>query len=117
MSMETDLFNLLKPICPQVYPDVAPANAIKPYTTWQQIGGEALRYGDNTASDKRWHLMQINVWSTKRTEALTLIRQIEEAVCGFAQWQAEPEGEAMSTYESSTLLYGCIQRFRIFAAR
>lgn len=116
MSMETQLVALLKTICPRVYPDLAPANAATPYVTWQAIGGESLRYGDNTAPDKRNTLMQIDVWAKTRMEATTMIRQIEDAICSSA-WQAEPHGESRSTYESDTLLYGSSQDFDIWATR
>lgn len=117
MSLETDLSALLKAICARTYPDVAPANTATPYITWQQLGGEALRFGDNTAPDKRNSLMQINVWSKSRIESVTLIRQIEDAVCASSAWQAVPQGEARSTYEPDMLLYGSIQTLDIWAAR
>lgn len=115
--MESDLSALLKPICPRVYPDVAPPNVTRPYLTWQAIGGEALRYLDGTAPDKRHTLMQINAWATTRIEAINLIHAVEDAICASPAWQGTPQGEAQSTYEPDTLLYGSLQRFEIFAAR
>ena len=117
MSLESGLSALLKTICVRTYPDVAPANTATPYVTWQALGGESLRYGDNTAPDKRNALMQINVWSKSRLEAVTLIRQIEDAVCASSLWQAVPQGEARSIYESDTLLYGSSQDLNIWATR
>ncbi len=117
MSLESALTGLLNTICPRVYPDLAPAGAVTPYITWQAIGGESLRYGDNTAPDKRNTLLQINVWSKTRMEATTTIRQIEEAICASSAWQAEPSGESRSTYEPDTLLYGSAQDFDIWATR
>ena len=116
MTAESTLAALLKTLCPRVYPDVAPDGTVAPYITYQALGGDSLRYGDNTAPDKRHTLMQISVWSTTRGESLSLIRQAEESICA-ASWQAEPQGEAASTYEKDTKLYGSIQRFLIFAAR
>lgn len=117
MSMESDLTTLLKTICPRVYPDVAPANAATPYVTWQAIGGEALRYGDNTAPDKRNTLLQVDVWAKTRREATTMIRQIEDAICASSAWQAVPQAESRSTYEPDTLLYGSAQDFDVWATR
>src|SRR5574343_1379892 len=77
MSMESDLSTLLKTICPRVYPDLAPVGTVTPYVTWQAIGGTAIRFGDGSAPDKRNTLMQINVWSKTRLEALTMIRSGE----------------------------------------
>lgn len=117
MSMETDLVTLLKTICTRTFPDVAPELTAKPYITWQGVGGEPLRNLDNSASDKRHTLMQINVWSTTRLQSLTMIRQIEDALCGSALFIAKPQGEPLSTYEPDAPAYGSIQRFDIIAAR
>lgn len=117
MSLETELFDLLKVHCPRVFPDVAPAGTARPYVTWQGLGGRSLRFLDNTAGDKRNTLMQISVWSTTRTEANALIRAIEDAICASGGLIATPEGEPLSTYEPDTQLYGSIQRFSIYSNR
>lgn len=117
MTFEADLFTLLKAACPRVFPDVAPINTATPYLTWQQLGGANLRFIDNSAPDKRNLLLQVSCWSKTRAEANTLIRQIEDALCASALFVAVPEGEAMSSYESDTLLFGSIQRFSIYATR
>ena len=116
MSMESDLSAVLKTICPRTFPDVAPANTTAPWITWQGLGGETLRYGDNEAPDKRHTLVQISVWTSSRLESLALIHKVEEAICSYT-WQAKPTGEASSTYEPDTKLYGSIQRFEIFGSR
>ena len=117
MSMESTLDALLKTACARVFPDIAPSGTDTPYATWQGIGGETIRYFDNSAPDKRDTLMQVSVWSKTRSEALTLIRQIEDLLCASSDFQCRPEGEPVSIYESDTLLYGSIQRFSIFATR
>lgn len=116
MIMESDLFTLLKTLCPRVYPDVAPEGTARPYITWQGIGGVTARYIDGTAADKRNTLMQVNVWSGTRLEALTLIRAVEDALCASA-FSVIPHGEPLSTYEPDVALYGCIQRFEIWCTR
>jgi hypothetical protein len=117
MSFESQLFGILQTACPRVFPDVAPTGTATPYLTWQQLGGANLRFIDNTAPDKRNVLLQINVWSKTRAEATALIRQIEDALCASALFVAVPEGEALSTYEADTLLYGSLSRFSIYATR
>lgn len=116
MSIESDLVALLKAINPRTYPDVAPEGTATPYVTWQQIGGEPVRYMDNT-SDSRYPLMQINVWSQTRIESSTLIQQIEDAMCAAVGFQAAPQGEPISRHEPDTGLYGSIQRFDVFGPR
>lgn len=117
MSMESDLDALLVGICSQTFPDVAPQGTPVPYLTWQQLGGESMRYADNTPMDKRYPLVQVSVWSATRQEALDLIRQVEDALCASAAFMAEPQGEPVSIYEEDTQRYGSIQRFSIWAAR
>ena len=117
MSMETNLVTLLKTDCSRVYPDIAPEGTIKPLITWRAIGGDASRYTDGTATNKRNTNIQIDVWSTTRNEAITLIRQVEDAICGSALFAAQPIGEPVSDYEEDTNLYGSTQRFDIWADR
>lgn len=115
--MESTLHALLSGICARTYPDVAPANSLRPYVVWQQIGGESLRYTDNTPMDKRLPLVQVSVWSETRLESLGLIRQIEDALCASVDFTAAPQGEPISQYEPDTSLYGNTQRFDILAPR
>ena len=117
MSMESSLVTLLKTVCARVFPDVAPAGTVAPYATWQGIGGESIRFIDNTDGGKRDTLVQVSIWSQSRIEALTLIRRSEDLLCASSAFQCRPEGESVSTYEPDTELYGCIQRFSILAAR
>lgn len=115
--MESDLYALLKGICPRVYPDVAPEGTAKPYITWQAIGGASWRYLDNTPADKRNKLLQVSVWAESRLAALALVHQVEEALCAAVAFTAKPEGEAISITEDSPRLYGEVQRFSIVATR
>lgn len=117
MSLESDLPALLRTICPRVHPDVAPAGAARPFMVWQGLGGESLRFLDNTAPDKRNTYMQVSVYSTTRLEALALIRAAEAALCASPAFIAKPQSEPMATYEQDTALYGAIQRFSIWAVR
>ena len=115
--MEVDLVSLLKTQCAQTFPDIAPQDVAPPYITWQSLGGESRYTLANTPIDKRNTLMQINVWSTTRAEALAMIRSIEDAMCASVAFLATPGGEALSTYEPDTQLYGCIQIYSIWATR
>jgi len=115
--MEAALQTLLLTACPRVFPDVAPNGTAKPWVTWQALGGESLGYLDNTAADKRHTLMQVSAYATTRMQSLQIIRDIETLMRASAAFIASPQGEAISTYESDTLLYGSIQRFEIFATR
>jgi Protein of unknown function (DUF3168) len=115
--IEADLTTALKSICPRVFPDVAPEGTDKPYITYQAIGGQDSRLLDNTHAGMRNTLMQINAWATTRAEALSLIRQVEDALAASPAMLARTVGDSISTYEEDTKLYGSIQRFSIWANR
>ena len=115
--MEADLQSLLLGVCPRVFPDIADELPPRPYVTWTGIGGQTLRNLDNTTGDKRNSLTQINVWCDSRVEALTLIRQIEDAMCASTAFLAVPQGEPLSMFEEDDDLYGCLQRYSIWASR
>lgn len=115
--MESDLVALLEAICPRVSPDVAPLSTQRPYITYQQIGGRSLRWLDNTASDKRHALIQINVWHSQRIAATDMAHAIEESLCTQAVFVATPQGEIQTTYEHDLGLYGTIQTFGILYRR
>lgn len=117
--MEADLVVVLKGLCVRTFPDVAPFATARPYITWQAIGGRAWRYTDNTAADKRHTVVQVNVWDDTRAGALTLARQIEEALCAATAFTATPEAEAVSDADTDIepMRYGTRQDFSIVAAR
>jgi hypothetical protein len=117
MSMESDLQALLLAKCPRSFPDVAPSGTARPFVTWQGIGGESLGFLDNTAASHRHTLMQVSCYATTRFAALQLIRDIEAAIRATTAFIGRPQGEPMSTYEPDTLLFGCVQRFEIYALR
>ena len=119
MSMESVLQAILRATCPRVWAGVYnPATPIvTPYIVWQGIGGESIRYGDNSPLSKRDTLVQVSVWAATRSEALAIIRNAEDLLCAAPEFQCKPEGEPVGTYEEDTKLHGSIQRFSIFADR
>ena len=119
MSMEADLTALLQTVCTRVYPDVAPPGTALPYATYQHIGGESLVFLDSSAPDKRNTVVQINVWSARRAEALTLARQVEDALRAAPAFTVRALGEPLGQFEPDPQqnLYGTLQRFSIWAAR
>lgn len=116
MTMESDLTTLLKTICTRTFTDTAPVSTVRPYITFQGIGGKSLRYTENTAN-LRHTRMQINVWSKTRVEALSLIRLVEDAMCAATVFTATPDGEPMNTKDDDMDLYGCHQDFNVWSAR
>lgn len=120
MTVEADIVTALRTVCPRVSPDVAPIGTARPYITWQFIGGQPMRYLAGDAANKRHTLLQVNVWSSGRAEALTLIRQVEAALCDPARpFLAQPESEPISDVaeDIEPVLYGSMQDFSIVSDR
>lgn len=115
MSLETDLQALLVALCPRVFQTVAVGTPSRPYVVWQAIGGKTLRYVDSTAADKRNTLLQVSVWADKPSDARTLIRAIEDALC--AAMVCDVQGEALASFDEETKFYGVVQRYSITAPR
>jgi len=117
MSMEADIQTLLSALCPRARVDFFDVLPAMPYVTWQIIGGKSLRFPDNSAADKRNTRVQINVYSATRKESLSLIRQIEEAMCASPAFTATPDAEPMTDFDADMKVYEAMQDFSIFAAR
>ena len=117
MTLETALIGLLEGKCPRVFPVVAPFSTPTPYITWQHIGGQSLRYADNTAGDRRNAEIQLNVWADTSYEAFALIRAVEDALCASAALQATPQGEPMDSFDEGDTRRGALQSFSIWGDR
>lgn len=115
MTFEADLFTLLKAAAPalgtRVYPDFAPTSTTRPYCTYQQIGGDVINPFENVVPDKRNSVVQVNVWSNTRMEALSIIRAIEDAMRAASAFQARPIGAAVADYDADIPVYGARQDF------
>jgi len=117
MGLDEKLTALLQAICPNTFCDFAPTNTPRPYVIWQQIGGDALTFIDGALPNKRNAWVQINVWSDRRSEATTLMLQIEAALVAAVQLQAEPMAAMSSDSDADLKRYGSQQDFNIWADR
>ena len=118
MALESDLTTLLKTVCPRVYPDIAPdPMPVRPFVTYQQVGGEVVNLLANALVDKRNARMQINVCADTRLAASALAGQIEDAMKLAAVFQARPIGTWVSQHEPQLRLFGAMQDFTIWYAR
>lgn len=117
MTLEEKLVALLKSICPRTFPDFAPTDTQRPYVTWQQIGGDTVDFIDNAVPSQENALIQVNVWSDRRTEAKDVIKQIEAALIQAPGLQARPQGAAASDADPDMGRYCSRQDFSIWADR
>jgi hypothetical protein len=118
MTVEADIFSTLKSLVGnRVYPDMAPINAVKPYITYSQVGGEAVTYLGAEVPSIKHGRMQFNVWGESRTSVMSLMLQVESALTIATTFQAKPIGAAESSYDHDMQVYSAMQDFSIWSNR
>lgn len=117
MSFESDLKSLLAGVCVNVYPDKAPNDPPLPYVIYHQIGGPVITPINGSVPDKQGAFIQIEVWSTTRSQSNALMDSIEAAMFGASVFIARPLTSLISRIEPGSDLRGAIQDFRVWAAR
>lgn len=117
MSVETDLFNLLKTLVDgRCYPDATPDAPEFPLIVYQVVGGQAYDYLERKLPDCEHYRIQINCWTKSRTTAGALALQVRQRIIeqGTAFKSAETMGQATSLYEDALKLYGTRQDFGLW---
>ena len=117
MSLEADLVTTLQAQCPRVFPSHAPLDTLRPFVTWDHLGGDALRYMDGTAASKRLASLQINVWADTKAAGVALMLAIEDALCAASAFTASPVGAMQGGYEHDAALYRSFQEFQVLGTR
>lgn len=117
LTLETELVATLQPLCPRVFPDVAPQGTATPYVVWSQYGGSAITFTEGVMADRRHCLVQVNVWGPSRAECNQLMLDIEAALVARASLQAQPIASINTMYDEDTALRGAMQDFSLWAAR
>jgi hypothetical protein len=114
-SIDASVRTALDPLVNErVFPDVAPMGTVRPYATYQAVGGDLAMTLDGPSSTRNVR-MQVNVWCDARIEATALMDQVIDALCG-ADIAAVPIGGAVSGHEEDTNLYGSRLDFSIWFA-
>ena len=117
MILEEKLVALIRAVCPRVSPDFAPTTTARPYVTFQQVGGQALSFVDNTVPSIENAEIQVNVWANSLLEAKGLMKLIEEALIVATSVQARPLSACVSDFDADIPVYGARQDFSIWADR
>jgi len=97
----------------RVFPDIAPPNTVRPFMTYQSVGGVPSNTlcGNTTQQNSR---IQFNVWcdgsAGGRTAANTLMRAVEVLVTE-APLRGVSLGSLVALYDEITKTYGARQEF------
>ena len=117
MSVETDLFNLLKTLVDgRCYPDVTPDAPVFPLIVYQGAGGKAYEYLERKLPDCEHYRIQIHCWAKSRTAASALALSVRQRIIeqGTAFKSAETMGQITSLHEEALKLYGTRQDFGVW---
>lgn len=117
MSLETDVIAVLHTCCPRVNVGTAPIDTEMPYVTWQHVGGQSVRYLDNSPASTRSPDIQINAWAATPMQAFSLIQQIESALCAASGFVAMTHGDPVLAYDDADVTSGYLQTFTVSGAR
>lgn len=112
--MEIALQSLLRQICENSYPSVAPHGTAPPFIAWQQVGGREV----TTLAKKRVKrnaLVQIAVWAPTPDAAGALLDQVDSGLRASTSLQASPSGARRMLHEPDTGLHGNMQDWSIWS--
>lgn len=98
----------------RIFPDIAELNTVKPYITYQAVGGEPMNFLSGDRPDKQHVRIQVNVWSERRIEASEIGMLVEDALRSAAALQVEVASGRVATYDEGTNLRGTMQDFMLF---
>jgi hypothetical protein len=117
VKLEESLYAILGPIFDgRLSPDVTPDNPEFPLAVYQQAGGQAIDFADQTPADNDNARVQVWVWAKTRLEASELSRQVRTALLESALI-AKTLGAPVSTTNDTLKLYGARTDFSIWYPR
>lgn len=96
----------------RVYPDTAPQNAVRPFCTYVQVGGQAPNSLCGGAK-KRNGRIQFNVWAESRLDANDLMRRAEDILTA-APLRGIALGALLARWDPMTRCYGAQQDFSLW---
>ncbi|HEL2980097.1 TPA: DUF3168 domain-containing protein [Stenotrophomonas maltophilia] len=116
MSYEVKLYSLLGPLLQgRLYPDVPPEPVTYPCAIYQQVGGQSVWFNEGSIPEQKHARVQLTVWADTRAQANTLIREIEDQVCGGLP-KSESFGAAIAVHEPAIRKYGARLEFGLWYA-
>ena len=118
MTVESDLFGLLKGLVSnRCFPDFAPLGTVRPFITFEQVGGEALSFIDGSLPDKKHGRFEIGVYADSRAACAAIALQVEGVMAGATVFQSTAIHAPISDYASEVKIYSSTQNFSIFSTR
>ena len=118
MTVESDLFGLLKGLVSnRCFPDFAPLGTVRPFITFEQVGGEALSFLDGTLPDKKHGRFEISVYADSRSACAAVALQVESVMAAATVFQSMAIHAPISDYADEVKIYSSTQNFSIYSTR
>ena len=118
MTIEASIYSELKSLVSnRCFPDFAPLGTIRPFITFEQVGGDALSYLDGTLPDKKNGRFEIGVYADSRASCAAIALQVESVMAAATVFQASAIHAPISDYASDVLIYSSTQNFSVFSTR
>lgn len=118
MTIESEIFETLRGLVGnRCFPDFAPVKTQRPYITYQQIGGNALNFVDNSLPSKKHGMFQVNVWADTRASASLIALQVESAMATATSFQSSAMNAPIGDFDADIPVYGSRQDFSVWSDR
>jgi hypothetical protein len=118
MTVESDLYGLLKGLVSnRCFPDFAPLGTVRPFITFEQVGGEALSFLDGTLPDKKHGRFEISVYADSRAACAAVALQVESVMAAATVFQSTAIHAPISDYADDVKIYSSTQNFSVFSTR
>ena len=118
MTVETQIYTVLKSLVgDRCFPDFAPLGTVRPFITFEQVGGEALHNLDGTLPDKKHGRFEIGVYADSRSACAAIALQVEAAMSAATAFQSVAIHAPMSDYAIDVKIYSSTQNFSIYSTR
>lgn len=109
-DLKTALANIAGGRC---YPDIAPDSPVFPLLIYQQVGGRAYEYVNQSLPDHDHARVQVVAWAKTRLEAVETMYMARAAILAAIE-PAQTYGGTISIYNEDLKLYGSRQDFGIW---
>ena len=118
MTVEADIYNALKGLVSnRCFPDFAPLGTVRPFITFEQVGGSALSFLEGGLPSKKNGRFEIGVYADTRASCASIALAVEAAMAASTSFQSTASNAPISDYTSELKIYSSTQNFSVYSDR